>query len=179
MKLFLYDGGDDFKEFEEYQKEESYVISSKYSNYIGAELNATLLQKGIDLESFKNALENARIRFSVYRKVVPALMISNSVQARKAEIISKFESFGEGSGLVIPIQELVITNFEYNQNSSNELEALMGVDFLENIKAKLSINLIKTQSLDLYLPASSTIAIKPFPVYFKSKENYFWGRWRQ
>ena len=177
LKLFLFENGQDYSAVLEFQKEESYVIGNKYADYLGAELSASLIDRGISINAFKNALRSATITFTVYRKLVPANLISSSIQPNKKRIIEQFENFGQGNALVIPFQELVITDFQYNEQSSSELEALLGADFLKNIKAKLSINLINTQNLAVSLPASATIAIKPFAVYFKSIDSPWWGEW--
>ena len=175
LKLFLYDNRYTLDENKEYQKEEDYLIGEKYSDYLGAELQATLKSKGIDIRAFKSALRKAKIRFSVVRKIVPASIVSESLQQDKEELINEFEKFGQGAGIVMPFQQLLVTNFRYNETSSEELKALLSAEILETVKAKMSASLIKTQDVSVGLPASATIAIKPFPVYFK--ETNFWGRW--
>jgi hypothetical protein len=175
IKLFLYKDGYNLSDNMEIQKEEGYKVGEKYSDYLGAELQATLKEKGISLNAFKSALRNAEIRFSVVRKVVPALSASNMAQRDKQHLINEFNNFGQGKGVIMPFQELIVTNFRYNETASKELEAILGAEILKTLKAKLSANLIKTQEVEMGLPASSTIAIKPFPIYFK--ETSFWGRW--
>jgi len=175
LKLFLYQKGYDLSDQEEYQKEQDYVIGEQYSDYLGAELEATLKEKGISINTFKSALRKANIRFSVIRRVVPAGLASKIIQTDKALLIREFRNFGLGKGIIMPFQQLMVANFRYDETSSKELEALLGAEVLKTLKAKLSANLIKTQELSVGLPASSTIAIKPFPVYFK--ETGFWGRY--
>ena len=175
LKLFFYKSDLDLSMHEETQKEENYIIGEKYSDFIGAELQATLKNKGIDIQAFKKALRNAQIRFTVMRKVIPAVIASNSIQADKQKLIAEFNHFGMGAGFVMPFQQLIVADFRYNEVSSKELEAMLGVGVLKTVKGKLTAKLIKSQDLEILLPASSTIAIKPFPIYFK--ETAFWGRW--
>ncbi len=177
LKLFLYKIGYDLSFHEEYRKEENYIVGEKYTDYLGAELHATLRKKGIDIKAFKKALKKAQIRFSVYRKLVPATIASDSVQPDKRTLITQFDKFGLGVGILMPFQELIVVNFQYNETSSKELEALLGVEILKTVKAKLSSSFVKTQDLTVGLPASATIAIKAFPVYFKVSDRPWWGRW--
>ncbi|HET7319927.1 MAG TPA: hypothetical protein VFK23_12375 [Nitrospirota bacterium] len=175
IKLFEYSVGYNLSEHVEYQKEESYQIQKQYADYLAAELKARLKEQGVELEAFKKALGKAQIRFTVYRKVVEARLVSNAVQADKQNIIKEFDAFEQGEGLLIPFQQLVITDFSYNEDAASELNALLGYELLKTVKAKLSANMIKTQDAKVDLPASSTIAFKAFPVYFKP--THFFGMW--
>lgn len=175
IKLFEYSVGYNLSEHIEYQKEESYQIQKQYSDYLAAELKAQLKEQGIELEAFKKALGKAQIRFSVYRKVVEARLVSNAVQSDRQSIIREFDAFAQGEGLLIPFQQLVITDFSYDADSASELNALLGYELLKTVKAKLSAYVIKSQDAKVDLPASSTIAFKAFPVYFKPV--LFFGKW--
>ncbi|HSB35026.1 MAG TPA: hypothetical protein VLG39_11260 [Nitrospirota bacterium] len=118
---------------------------------------------------------NIKKKKTVYRKIVEARLVSNAVQADKQNIIKEFDAFEQGAGLLIPFQQLVITDFSYNEAAATELNALLGYELLKTVKAKLSANMIKTQDAKMDLPASATIAFKAFPVYFKP--THFFGIW--
>ncbi|ABE54862.1 hypothetical protein Sden_1577 [Shewanella denitrificans OS217] len=172
LKLFEYQTGFDMSQEIDIQQEESYQIQSKYSDYLAGALKAELKEKGIKASVFKKAVRDAQIKFKVFRKVVPGKVVSDLVNKDKQKIIREYIEFGLGEGLVIPFQQLIIADFSYNEASSFELGALLGVELLESLKAELSANVVTSQKTKTELPASATIAFKPYPVYFKDTDIF-------
>ncbi|HHF2916327.1 MULTISPECIES: hypothetical protein [Vibrio] len=175
IKLFELSQGYDLSSLIEWQKGSSYQIQEKLAGHLSAELKATLKKKGINASTFASALKKSEVRFTVYRKVVGGYEVSNRVNQDKNKLIEEFNSFGMGEGMLIPFQQLVVADFKYNSQASNELQALIGFDLLSSVKAKLSTGMVSDKAANVTYPASTTIAFKAFPVYFKEK-NWF-GRW--
>ncbi|MCG7537940.1 hypothetical protein [Pseudoalteromonas sp. OOF1S-7] len=175
IQLFELSKGYDFSSLIEWQKGVSYQIQETLAGHLSAELEATLKKRGIKASTFIAALRKSRIRFTVYRKVVGGLDVSKEVNKDKAKLITEFNDFGMGEGMVIPFQQLVVADFTYSSQSSAELQALLGFDLLSNVKAQLSSGVVRDKQTNLTYPASTTIAFKAFPVYFK--EQKWFAKW--
>ncbi|CAH1533362.1 conserved exported hypothetical protein [Vibrio jasicida] len=175
IQLFELSKGYDFSSLIEWQKGESYQIQETLAGRISADLEATLKKRGIKASTFVTALKKSQIRFTVYRKVVGGLDVSKKVNKDKAKLITEFNDFGEGEGMLIPFQQLVVADFTYNSQASAELQALLGFDLLSNVKAQLSSSVVSDKQANVTYPASTTIAFKAFPVYFKDKK--WFGKW--
>ncbi|TOB96651.1 hypothetical protein CGJ94_25945, partial [Vibrio parahaemolyticus] len=74
------------------------------------------------------------------------------------KLITEFNDFGEGEGMLIPFQQLVVADFTYSSQASAELQALLGFDLLSNVKAQLSSSVVSDKQANVTYPASTTIA---------------------
>lgn len=174
LSLFQYDSSYDLSDYAELQREESYQIQERYANYILGNLQAELLERGIDLEAFKSALKNAQIRFVVYRKTMDARQVSSMLMPQKDKIISEYKEFNLGKGIIVPFQQLIISDFSYNSAGAQSLKALLDFDLLENIQSKLSAQTVNENNSRMDLPDSATIAFKPYPLYFRESNFFGW-----
>ncbi|MCF2858767.1 hypothetical protein L1286_14875 [Pseudoalteromonas sp. SMS1] len=179
IKLFELSHGYDFSDQVEWQKGTSYQIQQRLAGHLSLELKALLKKRGIKSSTFVSALKKSQIKFTVYRKVVGGFEISKRINEDKGKLIADFEAFGLGTGMLMPFQQLVLTNFTYNAQASAELESLLGFDLLSNVKANLSTGAVRNHVTNITYPGATTIAFKAFPVYFKDKGKKigWFGTW--
>jgi hypothetical protein len=144
--------------------EQRYQIQSDFARNLLGSLQAEIKDYGVDLTALRSCVLAAKVSFQVGRRSVAWTSVDRLIKADPTQ----WSSLPAGSsGLLVPLEQLVVINFKYDKASACEQKGGLGLKFLDALAAKFSAGEINISSGGVDFPAYTTFAFKPYPVKFR------------